>query len=590
MKSPKEQKNGILLICLTYLLFFLASFVFFGLIADYICFYHEKSSLFIFSGDFLKENIRQPGSLLLYLAKLLSSFYYYPAAGALIISALLCLTLYFLSETVFIVSGRRDILLPAVAVLVFFFLQTNYQYMHFNTLGVMLQLSFFSLSVRHVKGWLPVLLLPLWYYFTGGFIWIFLFLFAFYLLTTSIKKEWPKIIVAGLLFFLMVFILKEFFLFQTARTLMLYPMSNGSTGMQYKIFHPLLAFIIVLPVLSKLLVPVSIKTGRHRFAWNLSVNTLIALILILISVSRYEPTYKHYFHTEKLFYQEKYGELIEYNTRKKSANILTSYLNNIALCETGQLNDRLLNFPQSPDGKTLFLKWEQNLASEILKRGSYFYYTVGMINEAHRWAFENMVIRGQTPEGLKMLVRTELINGNYRTAENYIKLLGKTLFYRREAKEYKKLLSDSAVNAHPVLGVKRREKIRHDFFSVTSDPFLNIEYTLALDTLNRKAFDYKMAYLLLRKDQHGIIRLLPELEKYGYKKIPLHIEELSVAYRALNQGPFPRMEYLQPDPRTELRFNQFLQTFQFYGNNLKVAEPFLRQKFSNTYWYWAFYK
>ncbi|NSW95764.1 MAG: hypothetical protein HPY62_13735, partial [Bacteroidales bacterium] len=485
MKSSKEQKAGKLFSFSPYLLFFLASFIFFGFVAEYICFYHEKSSLFVFSGDFLRENSRQPGALLLYFAKFLSSFYYYSITGALIISAMLCLTVYFASETVFLVSGKRDMLFPVIIGLVLFFLQTNYQYMHYNTLGVMLQLAFFSLTVRHLKGWLPVLLLPLWYYITGGFTWIFLFLFAFYLITVSFKEAFIKTIAAGLLYFLIIFILKEFFLFQTVRNLMLYPMSNGSTAMQYKIFHPLLVLIILTPVLSKFLLPLSNKISMQRAIWNLSGTILLALILSLIMVFRFESKYKHYFHAEKLFYEEKYEELISYNVRKKSANILTSYLNNIALCETGQLNDRLFYFPQSPDGQTLFLKWEQNLAGEILRRGAYFYYTVGMINEAQRWAFENMVIRGHTPEGLKMLIRTELINGNYKRAAKYISLLKRTLFYRKEAMTYERLLSDEAVDSHPVLGVKRKEKITHDFFSITDDPFINIEYALALDTINR---------------------------------------------------------------------------------------------------------
>ena len=590
MKSSNEQKTGKLFTYLPYLIFFLASFLFFGLFADYICFYHEKSSLFIFSNDFLRENSRQPGALLLYIAKFLSSFYYYPAAGALIISAILCLIVYFASETVFIVTGRRSMILPAIIGSAVLFLQTNYQYMHYNTLGMMLQLGFFCLTVRHLRGWLPVLLFPLWYYFAGGFVWIFLFLFSFYLLIDSFKKACLKLIVTGLIYFIMLIIFKEFIFFQTLRTLLLFPMSNGSTGMQYKIFHPLVVVIILLPVLARFINFFSGKINSHRFIWSLTGNILLAGILSMILVFRFEPKYKQYFHAEKLFYEGKFNELIDYNTKKKSANILTSYLTNIALCEIGQLNDRLLFFPQSPDGQTLFLKWGQNLAGEILRRGAYFYYTVGMINEAQRWSFENMVIRGHTPEGLKLLIKTELINGNYKMAEKYISLMKRTLFYRKEAKVYEQLLSDEAINSDPELGVKRKEKIKHDFFSITDDPFVNIELALALDTLNRKAFDYKMAYMILRKDQHGIIRFLPWLEKYGYKKMPLHIEELAVAYRALNQGPFPRLEYLQPDPRTELRFNQFLQTFQFYGNNLKVAEPFLRQKFSNTYWYWAFYK
>jgi len=41
-----------------------------------------------------------------------------------------------------------------------------------------------------------------------------------------------------------------------------------------------------------------------------------------------------------------------------------------------------------------------------------------------------MVIKGHSPEGLKMLIRTELINGNYEVASRYINILKKTLFIK----------------------------------------------------------------------------------------------------------------------------------------------------------------
>ncbi len=238
--------------------------------------------------------------------------------------------------------------------------------------------------------------------------------------------------------------------------------------------------------------------------------------------------------------------------------------------------------------QSLFLKWE--MFGEVLRRGGYFYYTTGMINEAHRWAYENMIMKGLTPEGLKMLIKTELINGNYNVASKYISVLKKSLFYRNDAEAYERLLfDDDAVGAQPELGAKRKEKIEHDFFSITEDPYINIERVLAFDSLNVKAFEYKMAYLMLIKDYKGIASGLTKLESFGFKKIPVHLEEAAMVYRISNLGPMPYLGNLRIDPQIEARFKQFLQTFQAYGNNLKTAQPFLKQKFGNTFWYYAFY-
>jgi hypothetical protein len=168
--------------------------------------------------------------------------------------------------------------------------------------------------------------------------------------------------------------------------------------------------------------------------------------------------------------------------------------------------------------------------------------------------------------------------------------LKKTIFYRNEAKDFEKLLSDEkSIESHPEFGMKRKEKIEHDFFSITDNPYVNIERAFSADSLNRKLFEYKMAYLMLNEDYAGIASGLARLESLGFKKIPVHLEEAAMVYKLSNSGPLPDMGNLKIDPQIEARFNQFLQTFQSYGNNLKTAQPFLKQKFGNTFWYYGFY-
>jgi hypothetical protein len=292
---------------------------------------------------------------------------------------------------------------------------------------------------------------------------------------------------------------------------------------------------------------------------------------------------------ENLFFHNKFSEVIEFNSSNPPTNSLTIFLNNIALCESDKLDDLLFHFLQSPDGKTLFLKWE--MVDEVLNRGGYFYYEIGMINEAHRWAFENMVMKGHSPEGLKMLIKTELINANYEVASRYINILKKTLFYKNEAKAFEKLLfNDAAVNSDNELGEKRQNKVENDFFSITDNPYINIEMILASDSLNRKAFEYKMAFMLLKKNYAGIAHELPSFEKFGYTRLPVHIEEAALALAVSNKGKIPDMGNIQISKNTELRWNQFLNVLRQYNNDLKSAEPVLRRRFGDTFWYYVFYK
>jgi hypothetical protein len=452
------SKNNRFLSVLPYLIFFTGSFLFFGFFADYVEFYQEKTSLFVFSGDYLVDGITQPGFLLVYLGRFLTTFYYYPAAGAIIISSTICLIIYMISRIISFLSGKKPILVPILYGTAFLFLQSNYQYLLYNNLGILLQLVFFYLAIKYMKGFIPVIIFPSWYFLTGGFAWIFGLMYSLYLALKSIRKGWPEIISLFALSYLFIYLLKEFFLFHPFKILVISPFSIEDTGSQTGLFFAVIGLVILLPVIGKIKIRFPIPV-RQKDSHKVIILSLVTLMLVsTIALLRFDKAYKEYFHAEKLFYQGRFDELTQYITTHPTTNRLTIFLNNIALCETERLNDQLFHFPQSPDGQSLFLKWE--MYGEVLRRGGYFYYTTGMINEAQRWAYENMVMKGLTPEGLKMLVKTETINSNYKVASKYISILKKTLFYKDEAKEYEKyLFNDNAVGSHSEFGIKRKEKI-----------------------------------------------------------------------------------------------------------------------------------
>lgn len=570
------------------LFLFAGSFIFFGFFADYVEFYQEKLSLFIFSGDFFKENIVKPGSLLVYSGKFITTFFYNPLAGAALISLIIVLVYYLTSAIIKQLTGERSVLFPFITGILIFYLQTGYKYLVFNSLGLMLQLAFFLLIIKYLKGYLPVILFPFWYLITGSFAAIAGIMYLITLAGKSFKTGWLKILLTPLVCFITIWLLREYILFQSASELMIYPVSNEDTGSQLSLFVATACIIALIPylVLIKIKIPFFRKqkdSVRRIIAWG----SMLAII-ILISALKYDKVNREFYAVQRLFFSERYEDITKYITRHPTSNRLTIYLNNIALAETGKLNDRLFWFPQSPDGQSLFLKWE--MYEEVLRIGGYFYYSTGMINEAHRWAFENMVINGIAPEDLKMLIKTEIINGNYAMAAKYNSRLKNTLFYRKEAARFEDILtSEKLIDSDPELSLKRKEKITIDFFSITDNPYINLERAFSADSLNRRIFDYHMAYLMLTEDYPALIEGLQKLQSLGYSKVPAHLEEAALVCRMSTPGNNIDPGNMRINPQTESRFSQFLETFRQYGNNLKTAQPFLQQKFGNTFWYWAFY-
>lgn len=435
---------------------------------------------------------------------------------------------------------------------------------------------------------MAVIILPPWYFLTGGFTWIFLCLITFRWLLFSANGKWAKIALSWALMVMVILLSKEFIFFESEKNLIFYPYSLPDEALQRTLF--LLATILtcMTPLVAWVRFPVP-NLLSSSYSSEIAVRSIaIMAVTLLIAVYRFDGKNDQYFRVERLFYEGRYDEIIEENTLTPSTNSLTLFLNNISLAEKGILNDRLFGFVQSPGGQTLFLKWE--MVSEILKRGGYFYYTLGMINEAHRWAFENMVMDGHTPEGMKMLIKTELINGNYNMASKYISLLKKTLFYRKDAERFEKFLfNDLALEADAELGPKRKIRVKRDFFSITDDPLLNVERVSMSDSLNHVAFDYKIAALLLKKDYKSIAANLPLFEEKGYSEFPVHVQEAILAISTMNDEKLS-LGNLTVSRITEERWTQFLTVFQQHGNNPRTAEPALRKQFGNTFWYWAFYK
>lgn len=590
--SATNLKTNRFLHLLPYLLFFVGTVFYFYWFANYIFFYQEKASLFLVSLSYLKEHFDQPGGFLEYLGNLVSAFYYHKLTGPVLMGLIIFASVLLVARIVKIKTGRPAILFPFLIGAGMVYLQANYQYAAVNNVGIFLQLLFFYLTLRFLRKrleWIPVLLFPLWYILTGGFSWIFLALFVLHLVAVRNEHWWKKVVSVLILSAVVFYISMEFLFYQTPANLLIHPIEAQKTGMQLKELSALVFLILLLPVLSMFKVKGYQHKKNKKTNWLQGVPFIILIGLALALVPGIDKKNSHYFHVEELFYKQQYEKLIAFNEAFPPTNILTIYLNNIALAETGQLTERLFEFPQDPDGGTLFLEWE--MVGEVLKRGGYFYYTVGIINEAQRWAYEYMVMRGLTPEVLKMLIKTELINGNYEVAQKYIHTLKQTIFYRKEAGAFEKLLyDDEAVNTHPELGEKKRLKPKSDFFVLSEDPAANLEHLVSADSSHVFALEYQFAWQLLQKDIEGIVENLPLLEKSGYRKIPLHIQEAAVGYKQLQMGPFPELEYLKINPQVEQRFRQYYQVFQQNSSSRERAQRALYRDFSDTFWYYLFFK
>ena len=170
------------------------------------------------------------------------------------------------------------------------------------------------------------------------------------------------------------------------------------------------------------------------------------------SFSEYNQWAKlHYLYT-----QGEYQEILNKYKETKEIGIIESNYINLALYRQGTLLDNF--FKYSPLGYTSLLTNWADAAFPNAYLWSEVCNEMGIIYKSQQSAFEGLMLSG--PRGssmfMKTLIETEIIMGNYKTAEKYISTLENTIFYKDWATKQRSFLSDKAVAQNDYYRVKRK--------------------------------------------------------------------------------------------------------------------------------------
>ncbi|MBT6004716.1 MAG: hypothetical protein HOG79_03280, partial [Prolixibacteraceae bacterium] len=534
--------------------FFVISFGYFYWVGNYLLFFQEQQSLFIFSGEYFQEYILKPGGFLELAGKFLTQFYSISIVGSLILATILTLpaiVLLKINQRLF--SNKSFILLLFIPSSLLLLMQTHYFHQIEYNLGFLMVLLYFLISILVQKKNIRLFVLalfPLFYYLVGAYAWIFLGMYSLYNLffeKRMLRFVYPLFLVG--IATVSFFVFKEILFLQPSEQLIQFPLPIVDDKNHKFILVLLTGLLVLYPLLCK--IAFLIKPKRINTRPFILISALIIFSITILFLSKfYNSQTARVIQLQKLAFEEKWNEVLELHENYPSENLIGQYFYNIALSETDQLCDRLFNGRQDFSANSLVLPW----SSEHLNWGTYFFYSVGLINEAHRWAYEEMVVYGLRPQNIKLLVKTNLINGNLEMANKYINILKKTIFYNDWAKEFEGILNNPGlIKSHPKLGEKIKILPKEDFFIQISDPQNNIPLLLKSNPNNKKAFEYEMAWLLLTKDVEAIVNNIKKMKELGYSRIPLHIEEAVLIYFN-SKGQFPDLGGLSISNKTQVRF------------------------------------
>ena len=537
--------------------FGLAVFLFWTFRYPFALTYQEQLQLFLFDGDFFCDRMAEPGGFARYIAEFLVQFYNGAAIGAAII-ALLYMLAQRLTWRLMRSKSEGSYPLSFLPVLMLWYAMGDESVMLTYTVALVIALGV-MVALRKWIGWITaIILIPVLYWLIGPMV----------LLVALLMLPWT-LMVAALIYALALMLLSAHFL--------PFPMLRVMLGISYYRFPETLPYVLMaIPVVVALLVWLSRK---DYLKWVPAVPAIVVLLILGM------------FFIPRGFNAKKY-ELIEYDhlVRVQNWNAIIAKAEkqmpdlpmsvsatNLALGMTNQLGDRAFDFYQR-GSEGLLPKFERNFATTQLTGEIYFW--LGLVNTAQRFAFEAMEAipnYNKSARVVKRLAETNLINGQYKVAEKYLKMLEKTVFYRPWAQRTMALLgNEKAINEHPLYGTLRQYRLQEDFLFSDRELDKICGQLFVHNQQNQMAAQYLVMLPLLDNDMPRFMQYVQVVQnKINYN--PRHCQE-GIAFAFMQQRQQPPQGVVNP-----LILQQMNEYAQAYSQNQNSPEL---NRFRNTVWYY----
>ena len=537
--------------------FGLAVFLFWTFRYPFALTYQEQLQLFLFDGDFFCDRMAEPGGFARYIAEFLVQFYNGAAIGAAII-ALLYMLAQRLTWRLMRSKSEGSYPLSFLPVLMLWYAMGDESVMLTYTVALVIALGV-MVALRKWIGWITaIILIPVLYWLIGPMV----------LLVALLMLPWT-LMVAALIYALALMLLSAHFL--------PFPMLRVMLGISYYRFPETLPYVLMaIPVVVALLVWLSRK---DYLKW---VPAVPAIVVLLILGAFFIP---------RGFNAKKY-ELIEYDhlVRVQNWNAIIAKAEkqmpdlpmsvsatNLALGMTNQLGDRAFDFYQR-GSEGLLPKFERNFATTQLTGEIYFW--LGLVNTAQRFAFEAMEAipnYNKSARVVKRLAETNLINGQYKVAEKYLKMLEKTVFYRPWAQRTMALLgNEKAINEHPLYGTLRQYRLQEDFLFSDRELDKICGQLFVHNQQNQMAAQYLVMLPLLDMDIPRFMQYVQVVQgRIPYN--PRHCQE-GIAFAFMQQRQQPPRGVV-----SQLILQQMNEFAQAYSQDRNSPEL---NRFRNTVWYY----
>lgn len=561
--------------------FFLLYFIYFNFFNGYHLMFFEQDQLFRLNWHYFHSFLNRPGGLLVWLNAFFVQFFIQPWLAAAIVT--------FIAYLIFILNRRilrfhqfYGFLFPFIPLLLLAMALSSQivGFLPFTGLLVILAVfnGYIALKNKKIRYGAGLLLIILLYLGAG----VFAFVFGLMIILFETEKK-GSFLFSGICVVLMAlapFVMRNWVYFITWKEAFFAPFEFSENLTPVYISFLAMLFLPCLIILS-------IVIKKNDFRWDLKYITAASIVFLALTFfllrfgydSRNNKLQEIDFHVQKANWEK----VLKLSGKYPGKNQLVLYYTNLALYKTGRMGDQLFFYPQSGT-KGLWLEWKRNEVNPYY--GGEIFYHLGFGNEAFRWAFEAMEAKGVNPRSLQRLIVTAIVNGNNDVALKYTRILRQSLFYRKLARHYERLIAD------PVLLKEDREIAQlqplipqKDFISYMNQDDIGFFPLLENHPGNKMAFEYMMASFLLTKNMNGFAANIYRLKELGYDRIPVHFEEAIIIFTGVTKKNIVPEGYAISQA-TQQRFHAYAEILNMYGDNMNMAVKALNRDFGNTFWFY----
>ena len=556
------------------LAFGIAVFLFWRLRYPFALTYQEQLQLFLFDSDYFADRMAEPGGFARYVAEFLVQFYNGVAIGAAII-ALLYMLVQRLTWRLMTIKNlelriKGHYALSFIPAIMLWYAMGDESVMLTYVVALAMALAVAIGWLRWTKGvaawqkWVAALvLIPIVYWLIGPMT----------LLVAVLMLPW-MLTVAALIYTIALMLLSAHWL--------PFPMMRVIVGIGYYRFPVTMPYILMaIPLVILLLRWIGWKFQRVSEAnkqWVLVGELLVVTIAgILIVPMGFDAKKYELIEYDYLVRIQNWKGIIAKAEKQMPDLPMSVCATNLALAMTNQLGDRAFDFYQrSSEG--LLPKFERNFATTQLTGEVYFW--LGLVNTAQRFAFEAMEAipnYNKSARVVKRLAETNLINGQYKVAEKYLRMLEKTIFYRPWAQRTIAMLgNEKAIDAHPLYGNLRQYRLQEDFLFSDRE----LDKICGLLFVHNPQNQMAAQYLLMMPLMDRNIPLFMQYVQVVQTRTPYNPRAVQegIAFAFIQQRQQPPKGVVSPYVLQQM--NEFGQT---YASDKSAAGL---NRFRNTVWYY----